>query len=86
MAEHGNAIPTTSDWKLRRSDPIDGFQQAFIDRQPDNGPGGDAPTVLLLHGWPGDSREYRHVLPLIDDRCESSFRSCAGSVSPTGIP
>lgn len=65
MPEHGNAIPTPSEWKLRRSDPIDGFHQAFIDCQPTSA-GLDAVTVLLLHGWPGDSRDYRHVLPLID--------------------
>ncbi|QNK79916.1 alpha/beta fold hydrolase [Nakamurella sp. PAMC28650] len=40
----------------------DGFQLAY-DRH-----GSGSRAVLLLHGWPGDRRDYRHVVPLLSDR------------------
>jgi pimeloyl-ACP methyl ester carboxylesterase len=48
-----------------RSSPVDGFRLAF-DR---HGPAG-APTVVLLHGWPGNRHDYRRVLPLLTDVAE----------------
>ena len=47
------------------SDAVDGFRLAYDDH---SGPG-DAAAVLLLHGWPGDRRDYRAVVPLLADRC-----------------
>ena len=41
-----------------RSAPIDGFQLAY-DRT------GSGRAVVLLHGWPGDRADYRHVVPLL---------------------
>ena len=32
-----------------------------------DGPGGDAPTVVLLHGWPDSFLRFERVLPLLDD-------------------
>jgi pimeloyl-ACP methyl ester carboxylesterase len=48
-----------------RSSPVDGFRLAF-DRI---GPAG-APTVVLLHGWPGNRHDYRRVVPLLADVAE----------------
>jgi pimeloyl-ACP methyl ester carboxylesterase len=43
-----------------RSSPVDGFRLTF-DRFGTNG----APPVVLLHGWPGDRRDFRSVVPLL---------------------
>lgn len=68
MPESGNpAHSTDDDWTLHRSEPVDGFQQAFVHRGPQSADP-ESSTVLLLHGWPGSSRDYRHVLPLLDQR------------------
>ncbi|WP_396918046.1 alpha/beta fold hydrolase, partial [Mycolicibacterium sp.] len=45
-----------------RSAPVDGFRLAF-DR---HGVAG-GPPVVLLHGWPGNRRDYRKVVPLLTD-------------------
>jgi pimeloyl-ACP methyl ester carboxylesterase len=45
-----------------RSAPVDGFRLAF-DR---HGVAGGQP-VVLLHGWPGNRRDYRKVVPLLTD-------------------
>ena len=42
------------------SAPVDGFRLAY-DRT------GDGPPVVLLHGWPGDRRDYRLVAPALAD-------------------
>lgn len=43
------------------SQPVDGFRLAYSDSgRPD-----DAAAVVLLHGWPGDATDYRHVAPLL---------------------
>jgi pimeloyl-ACP methyl ester carboxylesterase len=46
---------------MRRDTGVDGFRLAY-DR---TGPRPGAPTVLLLHGWPGDRTDYREVVPLV---------------------
>jgi pimeloyl-ACP methyl ester carboxylesterase len=43
---------------MPRSSPVDGFQLSY-DRA------GSGPAVILLHGWPGDRRDFRHVVPLL---------------------
>jgi len=43
-----------------RSAPVDGFRLAY-DRFGVKG----APAVVLLHGWPGNRHDYRHVVPLL---------------------
>jgi pimeloyl-ACP methyl ester carboxylesterase len=48
-----------------RSSPVDGFRLAF-DRYGSAG----APTVVLLHGWPGNRHDYRRVVPLLTDVAE----------------
>ena len=48
---------------LRHSDPVDGFSLAYqVHGDPTR------PPVLLLHGWPGGSSDYRAVVPLLADR------------------
>ncbi|WP_102417173.1 alpha/beta fold hydrolase [Mycobacterium sp. 4858] len=42
------------------SSPCDGFRLAYQR----HGTGGQ--SVILLHGWPGDHTDYRHVVPLLD--------------------
>jgi len=41
-----------------RSSPVDGFQLTY-----DHAGTGDG--VVLLHGWPGDRKDYRDVIPLL---------------------
>ena len=48
-----------------RGSPVDGFRLAF-DRY--GSPG--APPVVLLHGWPGNRHDYRHVVPLLTDAAD----------------
>jgi pimeloyl-ACP methyl ester carboxylesterase len=43
---------------MPRSSPVDGFEVAY-DRS------GSGPAVILLHGWPGDRSDFRHVVPLL---------------------
>jgi pimeloyl-ACP methyl ester carboxylesterase len=43
-----------------RGSPVDGFRLAY-DR---HGVAG-APSVVLLHGWPGNRHDYRRVVPLL---------------------
>jgi len=43
---------------MRQETAIDGFRLAY-ERT------GAGPTVLLLHGWPGDRTDYREVAPLV---------------------
>ncbi|HZZ45408.1 MAG TPA: alpha/beta hydrolase [Pseudonocardia sp.] len=43
-----------------RSEPVDGFRLTY-DRA------GSGPPVVLLHGWPGDRTDYRHVVQLLTD-------------------
>ena len=46
-----------------RSAPVDGFQLAY-DRT------GSGRAVVLLHGWPGDRADYRHVVPLLNTEAD----------------
>jgi pimeloyl-ACP methyl ester carboxylesterase len=48
-----------------RSAPVDGFRLAF-DRFGKSG----ALPVVLLHGWPGNRRDYRRVVPLLADAAD----------------
>jgi pimeloyl-ACP methyl ester carboxylesterase len=43
--------------------PCDGFRLAY-ERQ------GSGQSVILLHGWPGDHTDFRHVVPLLGDDCD----------------
>ena len=43
-----------------RSAPVDGFRLAY-----DRFGAKSAPPVVLLHGWPGNRHDYRHVVPLL---------------------
>ena len=55
------------DTPMQYSTPIDGFRLAYIDTRPDAA--ATTPTILLIHGWPGDSSDYREVLPLVPEAC-----------------
>lgn len=46
---------------MNRSNAVDGFQLAYDTY-------GDGPPVVLLHGWPGDRHDYRHVVPLLESQ------------------
>jgi pimeloyl-ACP methyl ester carboxylesterase len=48
---------------MPRSSPVDGFSLAY-DRT------GDGPSVVLLHGWPGDRSDFRLVAPLVSDAAD----------------
>ncbi|TCO30115.1 pimeloyl-ACP methyl ester carboxylesterase [Kribbella steppae] len=43
------------------SSAVDGFTLAY-DRD------GDGPSVVLLHGWPGDRTDYRRLAPMLVER------------------
>ncbi|WP_194923879.1 alpha/beta fold hydrolase [Catenulispora pinisilvae] len=45
---------------MRQETAVDGFRLAY-DRTGDR----TRPTVVLLHGWPGDRTDYREVVPLV---------------------
>ncbi len=47
---------------MKRSAPIDGFSLAYDRYGSDVGEG----TVVLLHGWPGDRRDWREVVPRLN--------------------
>lgn len=42
-----------------RSAPVDGFCLAYDQA-------GDGPPAVLLHGWPGDRRDYAALVPLLE--------------------
>jgi pimeloyl-ACP methyl ester carboxylesterase len=48
---------------MPRSAPVDGFSLAYTDTKPDTA---DPVAVVLVHGWPGDSSDYRLVGPLLE--------------------
>jgi pimeloyl-ACP methyl ester carboxylesterase len=48
---------------MRHSSALDGFRLAY-ERQ------GSGPAVVLLHGWPGDHRDWRDVAGLIGGRAD----------------
>jgi pimeloyl-ACP methyl ester carboxylesterase len=51
---------------MARTSAVDGFALAYFDTG--TPPGGDpGRTAVLIHGWPGDSHDYRHVVPLLRD-------------------
>lgn len=47
---------------MTRSAPVNGFVLDYTEHGPPK-----APCVVLLHGWPGDSHDYRDVLPRLTD-------------------
>ena len=49
---------------MPRSNPVDGFTLAYDDT-------GSGPPVVLLHGWPGDRRDYRAMVPLVARRARA---------------
>src|ERR1700754_451755 len=49
--------------RMHRSQPVDSFTIAYHETGP-----ADAASVVLLHGWPGDSHDYRAVVPLLTNR------------------
>jgi pimeloyl-ACP methyl ester carboxylesterase len=46
---------------MRQDRAVDEFRLVYERTGPEAG----APTVLLLHGWPGDRTDYREVVPLV---------------------
>jgi pimeloyl-ACP methyl ester carboxylesterase len=48
---------------MPRSTPVDDFCLAYSEHGEPS-----AQTVVLLHGWPGDSHDFRLVVPLLEDR------------------
>jgi pimeloyl-ACP methyl ester carboxylesterase len=46
------------------SSACDGFRLAYERRA------ASGPSVLLLHGWPGDHTDFRYVLGLLDEHCD----------------
>ena len=47
---------------MPRSTDVDDFVLDYTDDGPR-----DAPVVVLLHGWPGGSHDYRDIVPLLSD-------------------
>ncbi|MEJ0066331.1 MAG: alpha/beta fold hydrolase [Caulobacteraceae bacterium] len=57
------ALPTTSSSLTYRTVAIDGLTIFYRQAGPD-----DAPTLLLLHGYPSSSRMFETLMPLLADR------------------
>src|SRR5271167_785620 len=53
--------PAAATYVVLTSAPCGGFQLAY-ERH-----GAGAQPVVLLHGWPGDHTDFRHVVPLLGD-------------------
>ena len=43
---------------------------------------GSGPPVVLLHGWPGDRRDYRKLVPMLADRFELLVPDLRGFPAP----
>lgn len=56
---------------MPRSRPVDGFSLAY-DRT------GDGPPVVLLHGWPGDRRDYAALVPLLLSKADVTVPDLRG--------
>jgi len=70
---------------MQRSDAVDGFRLAYDDHTPHGSP--EAAAVVLLHGWPGDRRDFRDVVPLLTSRCRvvvPDLRGFGDSEMPDG--
>lgn len=53
----------------RLSAPVDGFRLGYdLHEAPASAAAAGTPTVVLLHGWPGDRADYRHVVPRLAGR------------------
>lgn len=48
---------------MPRSTPVDGFALEYDHA-------GSGPPVVLLHGWPGDRRDYDELAPLLEHRAQ----------------
>lgn len=57
------SAPAPSSIAHYRSAVIDGVRIAYVEAGPK-----DAPVVLLLHGFPTSSHQYRRLIPLLADR------------------
>ena len=57
---------------MLRAAPVDGFRLAY-ERA------GSGPPVVLLHGWPGDHRDYAAVVPLLTGEADVVVPTCADS-------
>ena len=60
-----------------RTVSVDGMKIFYREAGPTN-----APTLLLLHGFPTSSHMFRDLIPLLADRFISSRRICLGSDNP----
>jgi pimeloyl-ACP methyl ester carboxylesterase len=54
---------------VERSTSIDGFSLAYERHGADPGSG---PAVVLLHGWPGDHRDWREVVPRLTAEAQAT--------------
>lgn len=74
---------STTAVRHRRLD-LDGVEVFYREAGPAN-----APTVLLPHGYPCSSYEFRHLMPLLADRWRlvaPDFPGCGLSATPEGFP
>ena len=65
---------------MRQDRAVDGFRLAY-ER---TGPGPGAPTVLLLHGWPGDRTDYREVVPLVSGTADVVYYGTTSATNGSG--
>ncbi|MBE7219370.1 MAG: alpha/beta hydrolase [Caulobacteraceae bacterium] len=63
LALAGTAVPATHATSTYHVRPVDGVEVFYREAGPR-----DAPTLLLLHGFPSSSRQFDSLIPLLADR------------------
>jgi pimeloyl-ACP methyl ester carboxylesterase len=64
---------------MPHSQPVDGFRLAYSDSRQTST---ETTAVVLLHGWPGDATDYRHVVPLLTPDHRVVVPDLRASVTP----
>ncbi|TMW66803.1 hypothetical protein Poli38472_014115 [Pythium oligandrum] len=69
-AKHGEKEAAAAQPELpeSRTVEVNGCVIEYVDTKPTRATGDQSPTIVLLHGAPGSLRDFRHLIPLLQDR------------------